>query len=107
MQIIFKDAGREVVWDLPDVNINQAMTELHSGDIACVPLDCELELIVNETTKLRNKLLEPLRGADGCVLMPDPIRTALVLLSKYKGPEGDPADLVTHMNALIMEIEAK
>lgn len=99
MKVTFEDDERKVIWDIPDISIRSKYKALH-GDIACVPLECELELIKQETDKLRAKLLEPIYDGEGELFAPDPIRMALVLLMQYIDKER-PADLITYINEVI------
>lgn len=96
MKVVFEDEDRKVVWDLPDISIRQRDRELRSGDIACVPLECEIEIITQETSKLRSRLNEPFR-TEGGSSVPDPLRMAMALLTVYY------AGGIISMNQIIKE----
>ncbi len=103
MKITFEDEGHQVVWDLHEISVRSRFKALQ--DFGCHMLDAEIEMIEQETTKLRSKLLEPLK-VDGEAFVPDPVRMALVLLMQLHEP-ADPVPLVTYMNTVLESYKDK
>jgi hypothetical protein len=78
MKITFEDNGNKVIWDLDQININDAISKATNNGDFHLPLDGEVEIIVNYADMLRHALLTPTKafGTEGV----DPIRALIVLL---------------------------